>query len=162
MLLYKSGVSNSLLLFSVFDDFIQCIMQTLAKAPSILLASPHLPLILQLIITSTTLPAPESVMSGLELIDDLLRLAISQPQATSVLIPLATQQGQTLCTLCLHGLIRDFPEDAIAPVGDLMKDLCTISPADDMRRWVRESMNTLPSALLPLNSKEEFMGDFEK
>lgn len=145
-----------------FDDYVQFINSLLAKMPSVLLNSSSLPDALRLVITSTSLPSPGSVMSGLELIDDLLRLAISQPQATSILMPLLTGQGQTLSALCLHGLVRDFPEDAVAPVGDLMKDLCTISPPDQMRVWVRESMASLPTTLLPASSKEEFLAEFDK
>ncbi len=114
-----------------------------------------------LITQSLTLPALETIMSGLDVIATMLKAAIGAGGAASAFGSVIQQRAGTLVPQLLQGLVTTYPEESIRPITDIIRDLCQVAPGG-AQRWVSEGLQVLPGSLLPEQDRVEVATAFDR
>ena len=146
------------------EDFCQLVLAYVMRAPSTVRATPQLPNIFELALASTLLPAGQTVMTALELIEDLLRsvLATNGPTDQPVLQAVVQQYGQKILVTVLQGIAQEYPEDSQDPVTGIVKALCGLAPPETVRQWISVALEGLPGHVIPASSKQETLQMFDR
>jgi transportin-3 len=146
-------------------------MQYVLRSTDVIFNSSQLPNIIELTLATTTLPAGQSVMTALELIEDLLKYAVSPQEVAAGAVPptylpvlqaLIQQYGQKIVTMVLQGVVQDYPEDGQQPVGEIVKSICKLAPPENVRQWVALAIEGVPGHVIPVSSKQEIMQAFDQ
>ncbi|KAJ9101702.1 hypothetical protein QFC21_003040 [Naganishia friedmannii] len=153
------------------EDYCQFVLQYVLRSTDVIFNSSQLPNIIELALATTTLPALQSVMTALELIEDLFKYAVSPedvaagavlPAQLPVLQALVQQYGQKIVTMVLQGVVQDYPEDGQQAVGEIIKSICKLAPSENVRQWVASAIEGVPGHVIPVSSKQEIMQAFDQ
>lgn len=146
------------------EDFCQLVLAYVLRAPATVRSTPQLPNILELALASTLLPAGQTVMTALELIEDLLRSVLATDVAADqpVLQAVVQQYGQKIMVTVLQGIAQEYPEDSQDPVTGIVKALCGLVPPETVRQWISVALEGLPGHIIPVSSKQETLQMFER
>jgi hypothetical protein len=143
------------------EDFCQFVLAFVSRSPSTVRATPQLANIFELALASTLLPAGQTVMTALELIEDLLRSVLTGGDQSAVQA-VVQQFGQKILVMILQGIAQDYPEDSQEPVTGIVKALCGLAPPETVRQWIAVAIEGLPGHVIPAGSKQETLQTFDR
>lgn len=146
------------------EDFCQLVLAYVMRSPSTVRATPQLANIIELALASTLLPSGQTVMTALELIEDLLRIVLAADSSADqpVLQAVVQQFGQKILVTILQGIAQDYPEDSQDPVTGIVKALCGMAPPETVRQWISVAIEGLPGHVIPASSKQETLQTFDR
>lgn len=178
--IFAKDSSSSFSLVSVLDDYVHLLLEMISSAPLQLLASPAFPRSFSLAIAALSLPADNIVLTTLDYLTLLMNHpAITSPSTngsstpspstpTSSISPsdrsamaqslrsVLTNQGFTLLSLVLGGLVTGYSEDAVPLVTTIVRVLAGMF-TQEMTAWIPPAIEALPSTSVPLVEKQNFL-----
>lgn len=140
----------------MLEDYCHALISFLTFLPPVTFSSPALHLATSHTLSALTCPAPPITSVALDVLGIL-----AQNMNEAQLPPIFVQYGKAILTLCLGGVVQDFPEGTVDPVKEIVGAVCQAAPPAEVEVWAQEAMASVPGHVLPLADKQAFLAELQ-